>query len=94
MDMSLKQENEKLKKMNRLLSASIKRTMEADWKNQYYSLEGEALKEIAGLKKQIEQMKPASRNTEKEWTVVFEAMGKEITELKKEITELKKQRDK
>jgi hypothetical protein len=79
--------NEKLTKSNRILSASVKRTMEADWKNKYYALEEESLKEIAELKQQIKEMKPASTKTNKEWEVVFEATSKEISELKEKIAD-------
>lgn len=77
-------ENKKLKKTNRMLSASIKRTMEADWKNKFYALEEESLKEIADLKQKIKGMKPASTKTNKEWETVFEATSKEIADLKEE----------
>jgi len=80
-------EIKKLKKMNRMLLSSAKRTMEADWKNKFYALEEEALKENADLKRQIQEMKPASTKTNNEWGVVFEAMRKEIAELKEKIAD-------
>ena len=80
----LLEESNKLKKMNRMLSASMKRTVEADWKNKFYALEEESLKEIADLKQKIKGMKPASTKTNKEWETVFEATSKEIAELKEE----------
>ncbi len=78
-------ENEKLTKSNRILNASIKRTMKADWKNKFYALEEEATLENQSLKAQIKAMKPASTKTNKEWDVVFKATSKEIAELKEEI---------
>ena len=44
----LEEENEKLKKSNRILSASIKRTSDADWKNKFYDME-EYQKEVDSM---------------------------------------------
>jgi len=86
----LLEESNKLKKTNRMLSASMKRTVEADWKNKFYALEEESLKEIADLKQKIKGMKPASTKTNKEWETVFEATSKEIAELKKKLQKYQK----
>tara|TARA_R110000787_G_C13115786_1_gene414202 strand:- start:184 stop:561 length:378 start_codon:yes stop_codon:yes gene_type:complete len=72
---------------------SIMRTLKADWKNQYYYLEQEALKEAADLKEKMKGMKPASTNTNKEWDVVFKATSKEIAGLKEENKTLNKMID-
>tara|TARA_R110001606_G_scaffold245257_1_gene393252 strand:+ start:156 stop:1076 length:921 start_codon:yes stop_codon:yes gene_type:complete len=83
----------KLKKTNRMQTDSIMRTLKADWKNQYYYLEQEALKENADLKEKMKGMKPASTNTNKEWDVVFKATSKEIAGLKEENKTLNKMID-
>ena len=81
----LEDENKKLTKSNRMLSASIKRTMEADWKNKFYALEEEATLESQALEAEIRALKPISKDTKRDYDAVLKAQTKELTELKKEI---------
>lgn len=87
--------NEKLElEIKKLRSTIIAKKARINyWKNKYENLDKEATLENDKLKQKIKQMKPISKNTEKEWDLVFKATRKEISDLIEENKKLKKQID-
>jgi len=88
----LKEENEELHEVVRdyegVIPDDFDRAMPTDIEDVIDELkekEAEATLENDKLRAEIKSLKPVSKNTEKEWGVVYKSMCKEIEELKKQI---------